>query len=344
MVSQILEEHPLSITGAKCQNSLSVSVDYLRVILPISRSEYTLEAIDLLAKDYLSLAINFLDDIPYSCGRKFHHGHRNYDNTFVLGYNWFSECSGEAVINISGTLLARLDMERMHSFMQVLYNIGARCTRIDIAIDDFTKSYFDYEKLESSVRAGNFLGARRESYSCKYDGDDGWLVTVGKRSNSVFRRFYNKSIDSEGKIDSHRFEVEYKNDHSKTIFDTICTLDLDAVLPFTFQLAAGAVDFIDRSQADRASRCPRLVWWDNFIQILGGALRWSVPRVVRTLEKSINWVQKQVVSTLAVIRECRGFDWFEGWLSEIIEVGQTRFKSQHFNRIENYFLEDRLTV
>jgi DNA relaxase NicK len=334
-----LTERPLSITGAKCQNSLSVSIDYLRVVLPISRSEYTLEAIDLLFKDYLSLALNFLEDIPYSCGRKFAHGHRNHDNTCILGYNWSSDDTGEAIITISGSSLARLDMERTYLFVQTLHNLSARCTRIDIAIDDFTKSYFDYERLETAVRAGNFFGARPESYSCKYDGDNGWLVTVGKRCNSVFRRFYNKSIASKGEVDSYRFEVEYKNDHSKTIFDTICTLDFDAVLDFISKLASGSVDFIDRSCSDRADRCPRLGWWDEFIQVIGGSLRWSVPRIVRTIEKTIKWVNKQVASSLAVIRECKGLVWFDGWLKESIASGERRFKSPHFNRIENYHLE-----
>jgi DNA relaxase NicK len=342
MLSQISVEHPLSLTGAKCQNSLSVLVDYLRVILPISRSDYTLEAIDLLLKDYLSVALDFSEDIPYSCGRKFAKGHRNHDNTCILGYNFSSDDTGEAILNISGASLARLSIDRLHSFMRTFYDLGAHCTRIDIAVDDFTKSYFNYEKLQSALQSGNFSGARLSNYSCKYDGNNGWLVTVGKRSNSVYRRFYNKSVESKGQIDSYRFETEYKNDHSKTIFNTICTLDLDAVLDFTSQLIGGSVDFIDRSQADRASRSPRLPWWENFIQILGGSLRWSVPRVARTIEKSIKWVQKQVASTLAVISECKGFDWFEKWLQESIEAGHRRFKPLHFNRIENYFLEDRL--
>ena len=346
MLTQVPDQpvkHPPSITGAKCQTSLSVSVDYLRVILPIFRSEYTLEALDLLFKDYLSLALNFSENIPYCCGRKFAHGHRSFDNTCILGYNWNTEDTGEAIITISGSSLARLSLDRMHSFFKDLHSLAARCTRIDIALDDFTKSYFNYERLQETVQAGNFTGARPESYSCKLDGNAGWLVTIGKRSNSVFRRFYNKSVESKGQIDSNRFETEYKHEHSRTIYDSICTLDLDSVLDFISKLICGSVDFIDRSLGVRAARCPRLPWWEDFINIMGGVICWSVPRLVRTIEKTIKWVEKQVSSSLAVISECKGIHWFKNWLEKSIDVGHRRFKSSHLNRIENHFLEKRYT-
>jgi DNA relaxase NicK len=309
--------------------------------LPISLSEYTIQAIDFLFKDYLSCALNFQQDNPYFCGRNFSHGHRNHDSSCVLGYNWFADSPtrGEAIITISGSLLARLSMERCHDFLKTLYELGAHCTRFDIAVDDFTKSYFDYEKLDSALAAGNFKGARPKSYSCTRDGDGGWKATVGKRGNNIYRRFYNKAVQSKGAIDAYRYEVEYLNGHAKSIFESFCTLNHEAILDFCSQLLGGAVDFIDRSQSDRASRSPRLDWWDDFVSVLGGAIQWSVPRLVRTIEKTIKWVDKQVASSLAVIRECKGLDWFEKWLHKSIYLGERRFKSVHLNRIENYVLE-----
>lgn len=344
MISQNLLEHPPSLTGANCQNSLSVSIDYLRVVLPISRSDFTLDAISLLLREYICVSLDWLVDKPFFCGRYFAHGSRTECNSCVVGYNWSNDGTGELMLQISGSLLSRLDLLRQHEFMSVLRSIGAHCTRIDFAIDDYSKTLFTFENLRNAVESGNFSGARLDSYQVSSQGDSGWKVTIGKRSNSRFCRFYNKFVESKGKVDAYRFETEYKDSYAKDIFNSFCDLEPDLVLDFCSQLLGGSVDFIDRSLGDRASRCQRLAWWENFIQILGGALRWSVPRIVRTVEKTIKWVEKQVVSSLAVIRECIGIDCFEKWLQDSIESGFRRFKSPHFNRIENYSLESRLVA
>lgn len=343
---------PYSHTGANCQNSIFVSVDYLRVVLPISRPDYTIEALDLLLQDYIGACIDFSVSRPYFCGRKFEYSYRTFCNSVILAYNWNKSNSsvGELMLNISGSFMQRLSLERFVMFARTLYNLKAHCSRIDIALDDYTKSLFTYDLLVDAVTKHNFIGARKDSYSAKVEGDGGWLITVGKRENARYCRFYNKSVESKGDIDSYRFEAEYKDSFARSIFVSIASLtddigsDSELVIPFFSQLIGGSIDFIDRSLGDRASRCPRLPWWQTIVDLLGGSLRWSVPRVVRTLEDTIDWVEHQVATSLAVIRECKGSDWFEKWLQKHINDGYQRFTSSHQNRIRNYVIESRLVT
>lgn len=341
-----LSEHPPSITGA----ILQTSIDYLRVILPISRSEYTLQALELMLRDYFSCALSFEDDKPYFCGRYFSHGHRNSDDTCIVGYNWDKgegHNTGELILNISGQLLSRCSFPRLSEFCTHLYQLGAHCSRIDISVDDFSKEYFDYDKLCSAIDSHNFTGARLDNASQSTNAKGGWIVTMGSRANGKYARWYNKFIESKGKINSYRYEVEYKGGYAKSIFESFCTFDLEddeVRLEFISKLLGGAFSFIDRSESSNVSRCGLLPWWQKFLNALGGALQWSVPRVQKSLDKTITWIEKQVIKSLVVIKKCLGDAKYNNWFDYKFAQLSKKLNPSQVNRIDNYELETALQL
>lgn len=349
MITQVLDqlsEHPPSITGA----ILQTSIDYLRVILPISRSELTLQGLELMIRDYFSCSLCFGDDKPYFCGRYFSHGHRNADNTCIIGYNWGigeSHDTGELILNISGQLLRRCLLPRLVEFCSILFKLGAHCSRIDICVDDFSKQYFGYDFLCAAINDKNFKGARLDNASQSTNTKGGWLVSLGGRGSDKYARFYNKSVESKGEIDSYRYEVEYKAGLAKSIFETISSFDSEDSafhLEFASKVIAGAFSFIDRSESSNISRCSLLPWWQKFVDALGGAIAWSVPRVKKSLDKSIAWVEKQVMKTLVVIQECLGEAKYKNWFDYKFAQLSKKLNPSQISRIDNYTLETALQL
>lgn len=330
-------KHPPSPTGA----ILHTSTDYLRLILPISRSEYSIQGLDLLLREHFFTCLDFGVNKPYFCGRYFAHGHRSPDQSCIVGYNWFEADldKGELMLTLSGTALQRTKLASLHAFCKIMLVLGAHCSRIDFACDDYSKKLFTIDNLRLASETGNFSGCRATSTSVKTSGDGGWLVTFGQRSNSRYCRFYNKSIESKGAIDSHRFEAEYKDTYASTIFANFCSLDLDCLTDFVLRLLGGSIDFIDRQFAQPLARCSRLDWWSNFLSITGGAIAWAVPRIIRTIAKTIEWVKHKVATSLIVIKKCFGVAGYQKWFTDILVTAESKLNSSHYSRIENYKLE-----
>ena len=337
MISQSLSKHPPSLTGA----ILQTSIDYLRLILPISRSEYTIEGLDIMLKEYFFVSLDLSENKPYFCGRYFANGHRSPDQSCVIGYNWdrVNPDKGELMLTLSGTALQRVKLPKLHLFCNIMFNIGAHCSRVDFACDDYSKELFSLKNLRDASDSGNFSGSRASSTTVKTSGDGGWLVTFGQRSNARYCRFYNKSIESKGVIDSHRFEVEYKNTYASTIFANFCSLELDCLTDFALRLVAGSIDFIDRQFGQPVARCLRLDWWANFLSITGGAIAWAVPRIIRTIAKTVEWVEHKVAKSLIVIKKCFGTAGYHKWFADVLTTAEAKLKSSHYSRIENYKLE-----
>lgn len=324
---------PHSPTVPICQ----ISIDYLRLILPISRSEYTIEALDLLIKEYFYIALDLSTNRPYFCGRYFANGYRNSSQSCIVGYNWDEQDTGELMLTLSGQALSRVDLPSLHRFCQTMISMGAHCSRIDIACDDYSKKIFTLKRLQKASQRGDFSGCHIENTTVKVQGDGGWLVTFGKRSASRYCRFYNKSIESKGEIDSHRFEVEFKNSHAASIFSSFCSLEIDSLVPFALGVLGGSIDFISRSSDVRASRCTILRWWAAFLKITGGAIHWSVPRIERTIAKTVKWIEAKVIKSLLLIKECYGVAGYNRWFST--KMTDTKLDRSHHNRIANHKLE-----
>lgn len=329
--------HPPSLTGA----ILQTSTDYLRLILPISRTEYSIQALDILLKEYFFISLDFSQNKPYFCGRYFSNGHRSFDQSCIIGYNWdlIDLDKGELMLTLSGTALQRVKLPKLHLFCNIMLDLGAHCSRIDFACDDYTKDLFSLDNLQAASAAGNFSGCRAISTTVKTSGDGGWLVTFGQRSNARYCRFYNKSIESKGAIDSHRFEVEYKNTYASMIFANFCSLELDCVTDFVLRLLGGSIDFIDRSFGQPMARCLRLGWWSKFLSITGGSIAWAVPRIIRNIAKTIEWVKHKVAKSLVVIKKCFGVAGYQKWFTDVLTTAEAKLTSSHYSRIENYKLE-----
>lgn len=332
---------PPSITGTNCQNvsssELFTSCDYLRLIMPGSHSECTLPGLLLLIKEHFGITLD-TTSIPYICGRKFLESMRSLDNSIILGYNFPQDSAvvGEVILNIGGSALSRLPLDSLHTFCRTLYQLGAHCTRFDVAIDDYSKSYFNSETLDSTLKAGNFSGAHLTNYHTSTYGNGGWLYTIAKRGSDKYLRIYNKSVESKGVIDSYRFEVEYKNCRSKHIFEKFCELETDLLTDFLSYTAVGSFDFIDRTYDERTDRCPRLPWYSAFVESVGGIIKWSLARVRPTIEKTQDWIEKKVIKSIVVISKSIGFTKYQNWFSTIYNQAALNLDYIHRLRVENY--------
>jgi DNA relaxase NicK len=220
--------------------------------------------------------------------------------------------------------------------MRILKVQGGRASRLDIAIDDYSKSITG-ELFGEALREGNFKYYDVSSYTAYQNGNGGWTYTMGSRQSDRYVRYYNKGVESEGRIDSYRLEVELKGGQALGVFDELCEcVGADDMLVKAAGYCIGAIELVDRGADVNISRCPRLSWWDEFCCRVGTAIRYKVESLPSTIFRSMEWISRSVTTTIATIFEAMGADLGRMWLDREISKGATRLDSRHWARVETY--------
>lgn len=108
------------------------------------------------------------------------------------------------------------EFEACKKLFQILDERNCTITRLDIAYDDYTKTFTPknfadwmlQERITSESRCWNYITSARQN------GDTFYL---GKRGRERYFRIYDKNYESDGKINSIRYEFELKERWSKTV-------------------------------------------------------------------------------------------------------------------------------
>jgi len=211
-------------------------------------------------------------------------------------------------------------------------------TRIDLAVDDFSKQLFTMQDLQEVVDKGNYSRAEVDDdhkSKKRLALEKGWTFTFGHPMSDKRVKAYNKAVESKGEIDSHRLEPKFTDDRAKAICAQLArhAEDVPAALEYFTAVVGGSIDFVDRSSGDRLSRQKRLDWWQKTVDLLGHCTV-ALPKITRSIEKSLAWMQSQVSTTVFMFKQLAGED-FPSLMDTIARLGEGKANDIHYSIIDD---------
>jgi len=242
--------------------------------------------------------------------------------------------AGHGLISFPGSALANLPAVKVRKLVFCLKrHFGIKVTRVDIAIDDYSKR-IGYSQVRDAIEAGNIANFKKGKF-IKNFGEKlgGFSIVCGSPSSNRQLIFYDKNAESEGQINSHRFEARLKDEIAEKAVEEWLEAPVALSAHYLAGVVSGVVTFVDRGEEKNISRMKELPWWKEFKDAIGASIRHSVQRVRTNLYKAIKWVDKQVFCMLAVIKEVVGERIFTNWISDQVDKAPERFNESHYARI-----------
>ena len=317
---------------------------------------------------------------PFTRGLRYQDSAKSFYGIILSWIRPTSFKPGYAWISIPGSSLDRLlNQEGDPTLICLLFHLlttgipgsnddhkilwGWKTTRLDTALDDFEKKIRPIDLL-AIAKEGNFSGFRHQpivcsrspkwippsyssqsSLSCDANGNvlEATTVYFGSPESDKRLYIYDKFLESEGAIDSVRWEARWSDDYAHERFNKICTCFFDSSDFTSFpnliaSMTLGAIDFIDRSSADRVSRCKRLPFWQEFVDYLG-RVKVAVPPVFQTIERTVEWIEHQVETSFAILEKVAGFENFINGILRLRDRGFDRLSKEH-HKIINQAIND----
>lgn len=233
-------------------------------------------------------------------------------------------------IVVPGSVLSSVANDAIYRFGSQLLGLGFRFTRIDIAVDDFERQ-LDIDELYRCVCEGKMRGAKKYKYivsSPKKKGFDcGKTLYLGSGGSDKITRIYDKNVESVGLDNCVRWETQFRDELGQSVANRLFGCgDPNDLLATIVRDAIASYSFVDPTSSVR-SRCQLLEFWSVWLSRIGEGVKISAPKVVAMLSDKKRWVERQVVTTLALISHCIGWDDAEQWLLREIRLAYGR-KSQ----------------
>jgi DNA relaxase NicK len=217
-------------------------------------------------------------------------------------------------ILLPGEFLATHQRYYVHRVMGEMFSKwGAKCTRIDLAVDDDQKQ-LNYDLIIDAIRVGNMSGFSEGKHIDSFGGTHpGRTVYCGSRRSAKYARFYNR-----GEVD--RFEVEYKQDLAASIFLDYVSADISDVNRVLSEILKSSLNFIDKRDKN-ISRNKPLDWWTNFLgRIQGDVIDIKRVKRVTCIQRTMAWIRRSVSKSILKCEAALGVESFAHelriWVSE----------------------------
>ena len=167
---------------------------------------------------------------------------------------------------------------------------------------------------------GNVIGFKRYDprkpvrnvVTGELEGNTAYFGRRGSDGSGKYVRFYDKSLESGGKINSIRFEVELSGVRSAQAFQVLASsFTTERLREKIANILGDAIDFRDRQQHVHIVRMDRLGWWSRAVELLGRAVM-VVRRVVPPLQSAMQHFDRCWTRTLAKFCEVVEDDGHDG--------------------------------
>jgi hypothetical protein len=206
------------------------------------------------------------------------------------------------------------------------------CTRIDIALDDREK-FIKLGKINRARKQGNFFNCKYTELvaSSERGHTDAITLYFGARSSDRRLRIYDKTLESKGKVIGNRWEAQFRRKAAGEVFRYWCDAwkrSPNTVSSALARIVLGVIDFRDRGDGDAdRHRCEPLKWFQSFIEAVNAdPLRLAVKVEEKTMQRSINWVNRSVSSTLAMIKISLGAE-FMPYIEKVVSEGGAKLNN-----------------
>jgi len=237
---------------------------------------------------------------------------------------------GRFVVQFQGEFFHQRTVSEVMELFKNLRECWFKASRIDICFDDFKKIRKPYQVAKDAFK-GCYAGFRsyQHIFTKKKNGDltsdTVYFGKRGKTGSGKFLRVYDKSLESKGKINSIRWEVEWTKEKAFMVFGdlwTSCRCEREFVTKLG-GIIAGSIAFM-RFKSKNLDRNKNLYWWDKILKILGKKVVYPAPTRSTSLRKMVDHVEKSFPVTLATLEQVFGSDSFEKYLEIILETGRSR--------------------
>jgi DNA relaxase NicK len=279
--------------------------------MPVTSMNRFRDAVDFVVSNFSDTAV-WTPDQPIFMGIYWEgSGHS------VKGIKWGwslpkqgSNQPGLGFISVPGSVLeTETGRDVWRTIRGLYYNWKFKATRIDIALDDYGK-LVQPEWVVDALNLKDY--ARFRDYRMDINGGGkfpGWTFYFGSKKSDRIVRYYNKFAESKGKINAYRWELQLRGSLANAAFKDyaeISSEDFDEVSPtYLASTVTGACEFVNKDESVRLSRLERLWWWQKLVDLFG-QVRHSKPKIVKTVDRTINWIRRQVVLSLIVLDEGLG--------------------------------------
>jgi DNA relaxase NicK len=335
----------LSTQSPKPEQKFVSRLDWLQGLLTLGSSpfEFLFGELSTTFKD------TFGDDRGYFFeGKAFQH-HRISDRGAMVFWNILENGDRDILIMLPAKFLAGCShVYLLRRFITHLSELGFRATRVDSAIDDFTKSinWRLFDEAYDKGFAHGFLNTHFERDK-KNRVASGWSYYLGDLSSDRYLVNYDKNAESGGEIDANRLEARFKRKWAKSAFAILAS---SCFSDKTFHqalvnLVCSTIDFYEEVLKEGTTstfeRVP-LQWWVDFKTLVGAeGITITSGRTKTSIENTLDWFENQIEPSLAMIENFleKTTDNFCEWLMDRVASGRRKLNSLHINKINSALLQ-----
>jgi len=230
-------------------------------------------------------------------------------------------------VSLPGAACRRVGGQRMISLLRFCFEYGGKARRIDVCIDDFghtvspsmVMTAAQGPDIVTKVKQGRVI----QGFDIHSDELTGQTVYFGSPTSRRQMRVYDKNLESDGEIDSVRWEMQERDESAETLLGDLAYQPWQKIIPMR---VVSFVDFRDYESHSEVERRERLDWFKAFV---GSVERANVylAQAVGTVRDKIDWIRRTIAPMLAVAMDYWKGDTAELW--DIVADGKSRWKPRH---------------
>jgi hypothetical protein len=274
---------------------------------------------------------------------EYQHSGRSLKGVRVAWDNQDEDGKCRCLISIPGKVLSAMEMLDVRTLALELLSTGLHCTRLDIAIDDFGKR-LSFLTVVNTLLVGNY--SKFKNWDFRYSKGGGTTIYFGSRESARCTKLYDKSVESKGKINAYRLETKFGSKTAQPVLLGWLMIDPDELSDtwetesarYLMKSVVGSINFIDRGakpNEKNLSRLPRLEWWEEFVDMVGGEIYHTAPVVETSLKKSTQWHKRSTLRSLVCILKALEKD-AEAWFLNQMEEANASLNAVHHHRIKQF--------
>lgn len=324
--------------GVNSLTKTEVSVHWLRISFP---DKYLRQAMDITNKHFDLVPLERFGLWGYD--RAYHYANgvkilfdTDDDKARIHNHRAYFECPGRACDELTPADLVLL--------MQIFKDaFEGRGERIDICLDDFSR-HIDPQGLRAIAMRRDYSRFRQFHLRQSFDNGNELVydsIVFGSQKKGWVKQLevYDKKLESNGQIDSVRWEAKFREDKADTIFTMLAGTsgNLDSFALLCGSIVVGCITFIHR--IDDVKNLSRLDEYDFWKLIKGrlGDLRIRSHKKVNTITGIVEWVKRQVAPNLACLSKVFQTEKiFLSWIFELVHDGESRLNPNQLNIVDRY--------
>jgi len=293
---------------------ISNSIDWLSITFDHSSLDID-SLVSSLASASASSSFQYSDG--FFRGVQWPLAYSNSRNSFLLGAQPSSSSSFHCFLELRGSFCRTFSYPDLFSLVSYLSTLeNCNFTRLDLCLDDYQRR-IDFNSCRLAGLSGSFKPFRNFKCINSYFKESATsALTCYFGSTSKLIRFYNAEVVHG--ISADRWELQLRDQFALSAFNLLSS----GWLPSS--LILGSISF------------DSLAGWSS---LLSESVSTSVPSLPNfpSLQKSFDFIDKQVSPTLAVLFHALGPNKFTDYLfNKVIPDGRSRFRPYHLSLIDEF--------